>query len=64
VVVGHGDNINWIVNSYTTQTVWTQVAPLKAPELQPSSMAGALTMLFAGIAVYRGRKASPQLKKS
>jgi hypothetical protein len=57
VVVGHGSSINWIVNSYTTQTVWTAVPPIKAPELEPSSLTGALTILFAGIAVYRGRRA-------
>ncbi len=41
---------------YSSCTVWTAVNTTSAPELEPASIAGALTLLLGGIAVMRGAR--------
>ena len=50
-----GQNID-VGNTPEIYTIWTPIATLAAPEIDPVSATSALTLLFGGLAVLRGRK--------
>jgi hypothetical protein len=58
---GFGDNNQHIVDNNGNEVFYTSWTPVAAPEMDPVSAISAMTLLFGGLAVLRGRRAGQRV---